>query len=87
MTFNIFDNVGKIYISNTCEPHAKLLKRLVRACGGRCTNTETKANVVVGYSPQINDNVHENWILDCITQGTLLNKNQYMIVNTNDIMT
>ncbi|KAL4143649.1 hypothetical protein QTP88_005960 [Uroleucon formosanum] len=84
MTFNIFDNVGKIYISNTSEPHAKLLKRLVRACGGHCTNTETKANVVVGYSPQMNDNIHEKWILDCITQGTLLNKNQYMIVNTNE---
>ncbi|XP_060877830.1 uncharacterized protein LOC132950410 isoform X2 [Metopolophium dirhodum] len=84
MTFNIFDNVGRIYISNTCEPQAKLLRRLVRACGGHCTSTETKANVVVGYTPQMNDNIHEKWILDCVTQGTLLNKNQYMIVNTNE---
>ncbi|XP_001949045.2 uncharacterized protein LOC100168837 [Acyrthosiphon pisum] len=84
MTFNIFDNVGRIYISNTCEPHAKLLRRLVRACGGHCTSAETKANVVVGYTPQMIDNIHEKWILDCITQGTLLNKNLYMIVNTNE---
>ncbi|XP_022174220.1 uncharacterized protein LOC111036501 [Myzus persicae] len=87
MTFHIFDNVGKIYISNTCDPPAKLLRRLVRACGGQCTSTETKANVVVGYTPQMKDNIHAKWILDSITQGILLNKNQYMIVNTNDIMT
>jgi len=88
MTFHIFDNAGKIYISHDCDPPAKLLRRLVRACGGHCTNNETKANVVVGYTPQLmNDNIHEKWILDCITQGILLNKNQYIIVNTNDIMT
>lgn len=84
MTFNIFDNVGRIYISNTCEPPAKLLKRLVRACGGHCTSTKTMANIVVGYTPQMNDYIQEKWILDCITQGILLNKNQYMIVNTNE---
>lgn len=79
LTFHIFDNVGRIYISDTCEPPAKLLRRLVRACGGHCTSTETKADVVVGYTPQMNNNIHEKWILDCITQGILLNKNQYTI--------
>lgn len=79
LTFHIFDNVGRIYISDTCEPPAKLLRRLVRACGGHCTSTETKADVVVGYTPQMNNNIQEKWILDCITQGILLNKNQYTI--------
>jgi len=86
-TFHIFDNVGRIYVSNSCDPPAKDLKRLVRACGGHCTSIETKANVVVGYTPQMNNNIHEKWILDCITQGILLNINQYMLVNTNRIMT
>uniref|UniRef100_A0A2H8TMI7 Microcephalin n=1 Tax=Melanaphis sacchari TaxID=742174 RepID=A0A2H8TMI7_9HEMI len=87
LTFHIFDNAGRIYISDTCDPPSKVLRRLVRACGGHCTSTVTKADVVVGFTPQINNNIHEKWILDCITQGILLNKNQYtMIVNTSDIM-
>lgn len=78
LTFHIFDEVGYIYVSNRCEPSAKQLKRLVRACGGKCTNIETRANVVVGKTPQMNNNVNEKWILDCITQGLLLNKDQYL---------
>lgn len=83
LTFHIFHNVGRIYISDTCEPPAKLLRRLVRACGGHCTSTETNADVAVGYTQQMNNNIHEKWILDSITQGILLNKYQYMLTNTN----
>lgn len=79
LTFHIFDNAGKIYISNTCEPSAKNLKRLVRVCGGHCTNNEIVAEIVVGRTLQMNNNIHEKWIFDCITQGTLLNTNQYLI--------
>lgn len=84
LKFNIFDNAGKIYISNSCESPAKLLRRLVHACGGHCTSIESIANVVVGYTLQMNNNIHEKWILDCITQGVLLNKCQYNLVNSNE---
>lgn len=81
LTFHIFDDVGVIYISNLCKPSARNLKRLVRACGGQCTNDETLANVVVGYTNRIDNNIHEKWILDSISQGKLLNKYQYRIEN------
>ncbi|XP_060856102.1 uncharacterized protein LOC132933848 isoform X2 [Metopolophium dirhodum] len=84
LKFNIFDNAGRIYISDSCESPAKLLRRLVHACGGHCTSTESIANVVVGYTLQMNNNIHEKWILDCITQGKLLNKCQYNLVNSNE---
>ncbi|XP_001951002.2 uncharacterized protein LOC100169079 isoform X2 [Acyrthosiphon pisum] len=84
LKFNIFDDVGRIYISDSCESPAKLLRRLVHACGGLCTNTESNANVVVGYTLQMKNNIHEKWILDCITQGILLNKCQYNLVNSNE---
>ncbi|CAI6354085.1 unnamed protein product [Macrosiphum euphorbiae] len=83
LKFNIFDDAG-IYISDSCESPAKLLRRLVQACGGHCTSTESIANVVVGYTLQMNNNIHEKWILDCITQGILLNKCQYNLVNFNE---
>ncbi|VVC30412.1 BRCT domain [Cinara cedri] len=85
LTFHIFDDAGSIYISNTCEPSARQLKRLVRACGGQCTNNETTANIVVGYTFLGIGNIHEKWILDCITQGVLLNKNKYALVDSNII--
>lgn len=78
LTFHIFDEAGIIYVSNTCEPSSKHLKRLVRACGGKCTGIEAKANIVVGKTPQMNNNINEKWILDCITHGILLNKDQYL---------
>ncbi|KAF0741929.1 microcephalin isoform X1 [Aphis craccivora] len=84
LKFHIFDKAGKIYISDTCKSPAKLLKRLVNACGGHCTSTKSIANVVIGETPQMDDNIHEKWILDCISQGILLNKNQYKLVNTNE---
>ncbi|XP_027851704.2 microcephalin-like [Aphis gossypii] len=84
LKFHIFDNAGKIYISDTCKSPAKLLKRLVNACGGHCTSTKSIANVVIGDTPQMDDNIHEKWILDCISQGILLNKNHYKLVNTNE---
>jgi len=84
LKFNIFNNAGKIYISDSCESPAKLLRRLVHACGGHCASTESVAKVVVGYTLQMNNNIHEKWILDCITQGTLLNKCQYNLVNSNE---
>lgn len=84
LKFNIFDNAGKIYISDSCESPAKLLRRLVHACGGHCTSTESIANVVIGYTLQMNNNIHEKWILDCVTQGILLNKCQYNLVNSNE---
>lgn len=85
LTFHIFDDAGSIYISDNCEPPARQLKQLVRACGGQYTSNVTTANVVVGYTPQRIDNIHEKWILDCITQGALLNKNEYALVNNNII--
>lgn len=84
LKFQIFDNAGKIYISDTCKSPAKLLKRLVHACGGHCTNTKSIANIVVGDTPKMDNNVDEKWILDCITQGILLNKSQYKLVNTDE---
>uniref|UniRef100_A0A2S2PST0 Microcephalin n=1 Tax=Schizaphis graminum TaxID=13262 RepID=A0A2S2PST0_SCHGA len=74
LKFHIFDNAGKIYISDTCKSPAKLLKRLVHACCGHCTNNKSIANIVVGDTPKMDNNVDEKWILDCITQGILLNK-------------
>uniref|UniRef100_A0A2S2PWA9 Microcephalin n=1 Tax=Sipha flava TaxID=143950 RepID=A0A2S2PWA9_9HEMI len=77
---HIFDEAGSIYLSNVCDPSANHLKRLVRACGGKCTTNVNKANIVVGYTPlAINTMIHEMWILDCITQGTLLDENPYRI--------
>jgi len=84
LKFNIFDNAGKIYISESCESPAKLLRRLVHACGGHCTSAESNANVVVGYTLKLKNNIHEKWILDCIAQGKLLNKCQYNLVNSNE---
>ncbi|XP_060847460.1 uncharacterized protein LOC132927023 [Rhopalosiphum padi] len=84
LKFHIFDNAGKIYISDTCKSPAKLLKRLVHACGGHCTNTKSIANIVVGDTPKMDNNVDEKWILDCITKGILLNKSQYKLVNTDE---
>ncbi|XP_026819681.1 uncharacterized protein LOC113558423 [Rhopalosiphum maidis] len=84
LKFHIFDNAGKIYISDTCKSPAKLLKRLVHACGGHCTNTKSIANVVVGDTPTMDNDVDEKWILDCITQGILLDKSQYKLVNTDE---
>jgi len=84
LKFHIFDNAGKIYISDTCKSPPKLLKRLVNACGGHCTSIKSIANVVIGETPQMDDNIHEKWILDCISQGILLNKKQYKLVNTNE---
>lgn len=81
LKFHIFTDAGSIYISDACEPSSKHLKQLVRACGGRCTSSETMAKVVVGYTCRMRNNINEKWILDCITQGTLLNKNQYILVN------
>ncbi|XP_025420751.1 uncharacterized protein LOC112690864 isoform X2 [Sipha flava] len=83
LTFHIFDEAGSIYVSNTCKPSAKHIKRLVRTCGGKCTSIVTKANIVVGKTSQITNNIQEKWVLDCITQGTLLNKDQYIIVDNN----
>jgi len=81
LKFHIFDDAGSIYISDTCEPSPKHLKQLVRACGGRCTSSRTTAKVVVGYTDQMHSNINEKWILDCITQGLLLNKDKYILVN------
>jgi len=77
LKFHIFDNAGSIYISNTCQPNFKQLKQLVRACGGKCSSIQTTADVVVGYTPVMNNNVNEKWILDCITQGLLLYQFHY----------
>ncbi|XP_050533488.1 microcephalin-like isoform X2 [Daktulosphaira vitifoliae] len=71
LTFHIFDTAGKIYISDSCEPPAKDLKRLVRTCGGNITNNVNSAKVVIGSNPKTNFNVNEKWILDCITQVIL----------------
>lgn len=79
LTFHIFDSAGSIFLSDTCEPSARNLKRLIHACGGICTSIEATANIVVGYTPLLKDNIHEKWILDCITQGILLDKSQYKI--------
>lgn len=81
LTFHIFDNAGKIYISDTCDPSAKQLKQLVRACGGICTSIESLATVVVGYTQRMMNNVNEKWILDSISQGTLLDKCQYILTS------
>lgn len=81
LTFHIFDDAGTIYIADTCEPSAKDLKRLIRSCGGQCTSIETMADVVVGHTPRMINNVSEKWILDCVSQGTLLNKYQYKLLN------
>lgn len=83
LKFHIFDNVGRIYISDTCKPSAKQLKQLILACGGKCTNIENRASVVIGYTKQIIYNIHEKWILDCITEGKLLPKSQYRLANNN----
>lgn len=83
LTFHIFDDAGNIYISQKCEPSAKSLKQLVRACGGKCTNNEIMANIVVGHTSRTNNNISEKWILDCITEGSLLNKDEYVLINDN----
>lgn len=82
LKFHIFGSVGIMYIADTCES-ARDLKRLVRACGGQCTSIETMADVVIGHTPRINNSVSENWILDCVCQGVLLDKFQYKLVNNN----
>lgn len=79
--FNIFYDVGFIYLAETCKPSAKTLKQLIRICGGICVSIETLANVVIGSTPNMNNNISEKWILDCITQGSLLNKCHYKLVN------
>lgn len=81
LKFHIFDNAGNVYVSNACELSPKYLKQLVRACGGRCTSSEAIANVVVGYTSRMHNNINEKWILDCITQGSLLNKDQYLLTD------
>lgn len=82
LKFHIFHGAGIIYIADTCEPFTNDLKRLVHSCGGQCTSIESMADVVVGYTPRMNKNVDDMWILDCVSQGMLLNKFQYMLVNT-----
>ncbi|XP_022180207.1 uncharacterized protein LOC111040580 [Myzus persicae] len=85
LKFNIFNNAGKIYVSNSCESPAKLLRRLVHACGGHCTSKESKADIVIGANTlQSRHNIHEKWIFDCITQGVLLNKYQYNYVHSSE---
>lgn len=81
ITFHIFDTVGSIYVSDNCNPPAKDLKQLVRACGGQCTSIESLATIVIGYTERMNNNIHEKWILDCITQGSLLDRCHYKLFN------
>lgn len=83
LTFHIFDDAGNIYVSNTCQPPAKHLRRLVRVCGGKCTSIETMADVVVGYTSRMYNNVNEKWILDCVTEGSLINISSYALPNNN----
>ncbi|XP_022182377.1 uncharacterized protein LOC111042164 [Myzus persicae] len=84
LKFNIFDKAGQIYVSNSCESPAELLRQLVHACGGHCTSEESKADIVIGATIQFRHNTHEKWIFDCITQGILLNKYQYTYVNSSE---
>lgn len=75
LTFHIFDNAGFIFIANDCKPSARDLKQLVRLCGGKCTDVEKKANIMVG---QMSCHVSTKWILDCIIQGTLLDTSLFI---------
>lgn len=65
-------------MAKNCNPSARQLKRLVHACGGKCTPIESKAYIVVGKTRQIKNNVKESWILDCITEGRVLTRDQYL---------
>lgn len=77
LKFNIFKDVGKIYISDSC-PSFKKLKELVISCGGRCTNFTNNASVVIGIN-----NVQDSWIIDCIIKGKLLSTSPYKLNNVN----
>jgi len=85
LKFNIFGDAGNIFISDVCEPKPNQLKQLVRICGGKCVNNSTAAKVLVGFSLLADNYIHERWILDCITQGSLLDQSNYIVAN-NEVM-
>lgn len=83
MPFNLLEEVGFIYIADKCKPSARSLGKLVWACGGTCTFLESAAKVVIGRTPQMKNNVSENWLLDSIRQGALQDKSRYRLVDNN----
>lgn len=41
------------------------------------------ADIVVGYTSRMYNNVNEKWILDCVTEGNLINLSSYALPNHN----
>lgn len=41
------------------------------------------ADVVVGYTSRMYNNVNEKWILDCVTEGSLINISSYTLTSNN----
>lgn len=71
LTFHIFDNINPICFSKTCQPSASILRKLVEACGGKCT-TKCTNSILVGSKVSV------EWILDSIMHGSMLNIKEYM---------
>ncbi|KAL3867871.1 hypothetical protein ACJMK2_040717 [Sinanodonta woodiana] len=74
----LFAELGHIFISNKTVPPRKHLIPLIKVCGGEVTNNLSKARLYLGsnFHPDIMS-LKPLWVLDCVTEGTLLPMDRY----------
>lgn len=81
---DIFRNFDAFYVSPKCM--CKQLKELITLCHGKITQYEQQARYIICecYQMHIDSQIkfiqlHSNWILDCISTGTILKFTKYIL--------
>ncbi|XP_014246247.1 microcephalin isoform X2 [Cimex lectularius] len=77
---DLFSECGPIYVSLASVPPQADLTELLRICKGRVVTQANIAEIIIGGKRKNNSSVFrvkETWVLDSITQNTLLDINDY----------
>lgn len=70
----LFAECPPMYVSENCAPPSDSLTSLIGLCGGKVSTSVRNAGICIGSMARKTQvvNVTEQWILDCITQHTVL---------------
>ncbi|XP_061181623.1 microcephalin-like [Saccostrea echinata] len=76
----LFGSMGVFYITPKAVPPRHHLMELIQRCAGKVTSSSSKADIYVGsdFLPE-KTSVNPLWILDCVTQNTLLPMDSYLL--------
>lgn len=70
----LFAECPPIFLSENCSPPSDSLINLINLCGGKVSTSVRKAGICIGSMTRRTQavNITEQWLLDCITEHTVL---------------